>query len=69
MLYKPWRRRIDKKRVGNAHFEPLSQEQSDFGPEEEVDGNVSSPNVTSAKDVSVYVEPVGATDSAGPANR
>lgn len=25
LLYKPWRRRVDKKRLGNAHFEPLTQ--------------------------------------------
>ncbi|KAH7076117.1 high-affinity nickel-transport protein-domain-containing protein [Paraphoma chrysanthemicola] len=35
LLYKPWRRRIDKKRTRNAHFEPLAQDPSTLRPENE----------------------------------
>ncbi|KAI4675752.1 uncharacterized protein J4E88_007787 [Alternaria novae-zelandiae] len=35
LLYKPWRRRIDRKRVNNAHFEPLPQENDVPGSDEE----------------------------------
>lgn len=69
LLYKPWRRRIDKKRLGNAHFEPLSQ-----GPlaaqelEEEVEDRPVSDQAQS-KDVNVDVVPVEITAHAGPAYR
>ncbi|KAF7443139.1 HoxN High-affinity nickel permease [Pyrenophora tritici-repentis] len=69
LLYKPWRRRIDKKRVSNAHFEPLSQDQDIPGPDEEASRNAPSPKINCTKDVNVYVEPIDGTDSAGPANR
>ncbi|EOA83500.1 hypothetical protein ACJQWK_00326 [Exserohilum turcicum] len=67
LLYKPWRRRIDKKRVSNAHFEPLSQDQEAMGPSEEDD--VPGPDTAHTKDVNVTVEPIEATNVAGPAHR
>jgi high-affinity nickel-transport protein len=69
LLYKPWRRRIDKKRARNAHFDPL--EQSNEGlTEEEEELETRPKDRTDAKngagDVEVNVEPVEVTDAAGP---
>ncbi|KAH7558819.1 high affinity nickel transport protein nic1 [Bipolaris maydis] len=69
LLYKPWRRRIDKKRVTNAHFEPLSQDQNTPQPSEGEFRDLQEPDVTLAKNMDVHVEPVDATDAAGPAHR
>ncbi|CAN9254489.1 unnamed protein product [Alternaria sp. RS040] len=71
LLYKPWRRRIDRKRVNNAHFEPLPQENEIAEPDEEDPRGVPASITTYTKDVdvNVNVEPVGATDIAGPAHR
>ncbi|RMZ67929.1 beta-ketoacyl synthase [Pyrenophora seminiperda CCB06] len=69
VLYKPWRRRIDKKRVSNACFEPLSQDQDISGPNQEASRNAASPSITYAKDANVYVKPDDAVDGAGPANQ
>lgn len=69
LLYKPWRRRIDRKRLGDAHFEPLSQ---DSIPAQIVDEELESDpgaNQTHSKDVGVNVVPVKATDAAGPVQR
>jgi nickel/cobalt transporter (NiCoT) family protein len=64
LLYKPWRRHIDKKRTRNAHFEPLPQS-GDVGQDEVEE------NPTKGKDGSggteIIIEPVEATDIAGPA--
>jgi high-affinity nickel-transport protein len=40
LLYKPWRRRIDRKRLRNATFEPLPAE-SDAGVQEDVEAESS----------------------------
>ncbi|RYO24155.1 hypothetical protein AA0111_g8690 [Alternaria arborescens] len=69
LLYKPWRRRIDRKRVNNAHFEPLPQENEITEPDEENPREVPASITTYTKDVDVNVEPVEATDIAGPAHR
>ncbi|KAF1834923.1 NicO-domain-containing protein [Decorospora gaudefroyi] len=69
LLYKPWRRRIDKKRVNNAHFEPLSQDLNTAIPVDEEQRNTPESNGTYSKDVSVNVEPLEVTDIAGPAHR
>lgn len=65
-LYKPWRRRVDKKRLGNAHFEPLSQNPDTVAPHDEEQQNDPS---RGTKDVDVVVQSVEATDLAGPAHR
>lgn len=69
LLYKPWRRRIDKKRVSNAHFEPLPQNPSATQPDDEEQQNLPESNRNRSKDVDVYVEPVDTTGAAGPAHR
>jgi high-affinity nickel-transport protein len=69
LFYKPWRRRIDKKRVSDAHFEPLSQDLETNEPQDEEQRTVPQSMATYAKDVDVSVEPVEATDVAGSAHR
>jgi high-affinity nickel-transport protein len=69
ILYKPWRRRIDRKRVHSAHFEPLSQEFSAARPEEEELGVSDTANRSGAKDLEINVESIQVTDAAGPAPR
>lgn len=69
ILYKPWRRRIDKRRVHSAHFEPLSQDPASARAEGE---GLQVPLTTGReglKDPNVLIEPVDATVIAGPANR
>jgi high-affinity nickel-transport protein len=66
LIYKPWRRRIDKKRVRNAHFEPLSQDQATAGLEEEELQHAPVASNDVPKDMGVSVEPVEVTDAAGP---
>jgi high-affinity nickel-transport protein len=68
-LYKPWRRRIDKKRVNNAHFEPLSQDLDTARPTDEEQRNALEPDLAHPKAMDMNVEPVEATDVAGPAHR
>ena len=69
LLYKPWRRRVDKTRLGNAHFEPLSQNPDTAVRRDEE--QQSSPRATGerTKDVDVVVQSIEATDLAGPAHR
>jgi high-affinity nickel-transport protein len=69
LLYKPWRRRIDRKRVNNAHFEPLPQENDVPVSDEEHHREAFASSTTQAKAVDVNVEPVEATDIAGPVHR
>lgn len=68
ILYKPWRRRIDKQRARNAHFEPLSQDPNNSQEEGEELG-VPSPRQGAGKDVVVDVDAIGPSDAAGPARR
>jgi high-affinity nickel-transport protein len=69
LLYKPWRRRVDRKRVKNAHFEALPQENDTAGLDEEEPREVLASTTTHPKDVDVNVESVETTDVAGPAHR
>jgi high-affinity nickel-transport protein len=69
ILYKPWRRRIDKQRVRNAHFEPLSQDPNNVQGEGEELGVSSITRHEVGKDVVVDVDAIGASDAAGPARR
>lgn len=73
MLYKPWRRRIDQKRVRNAYFEPLPQSPSTPEPVNEEQEDMFVANKNSSKDVdvdvNVNVEHIEATDTAGPAHQ
>ncbi|RAR13036.1 high affinity nickel transport protein nic1 [Stemphylium lycopersici] len=69
LLYKPWRRRIDNRRATNAHFEPLPQDQETPEPNREELRYAPGQENVYTKDVDVNVEPVEATDVAGPARR
>ncbi|KAF2995996.1 Mitochondrial beta-keto-acyl synthase [Curvularia kusanoi] len=71
LLYRPWRRRVDKMRLGNAHFESLSQTFSPSGPndEEQQQQQQRSDESRATKDVDVLVRSVEETDLAGPAYR
>ncbi|KAJ8108226.1 hypothetical protein OPT61_g8317 [Boeremia exigua] len=66
VMYKPWRRRVDKKRLGNAHFEPLSQNPDRIASADEEQQHNDQDRLT--KDVDVVVEAVEATNLAGPAH-
>jgi high-affinity nickel-transport protein len=68
ILYKPWRRRIDKRRVRNAHFEALAQEPAPARTEEEELYTPSVLNKDNIKNSNVNILPVEATDVAGPVN-
>jgi high-affinity nickel-transport protein len=60
---------MDKNRVHSAHFEPLSQDTAGVQIDEE---QLQSPPTMSReglKDPNVIIEPVEATDIAGPAHR
>jgi high-affinity nickel-transport protein len=69
ILYKPWRRRIDKKRVRNAHFEPLPQNL--VATTRDADEPHDAPAIGSdgMKGLDIKVQPIEATDVAGPAHR
>lgn len=69
ILYKPWRRRIDKRRVRDAHFEPLSQDPSNIRVEEEEIQVAATARQDVIKDPNVNIEPVERTDGAGPVDR
>lgn len=69
LLYKPWRRRVDKKRLGNAHFEPLSQNTNTPERNEEEHHYRLTTAGGGLKDVDVVVQSVEATDLAGPSQR
>jgi high-affinity nickel-transport protein len=69
LLYKPWRRRIDKKRLGDAHFTPLPQSPNNNTPGEEEEQIGASTTAERSKTFDITVEPVETTDAAGPAHR
>ncbi|KAI8941980.1 hypothetical protein NX059_000091 [Plenodomus lindquistii] len=70
LVYKPWRRRIDKKRARNAHFEPLPQNLITVEPaDEEIANTGATTNKNDSKDVDVSVVAVETTDLAGPSHR
>ncbi|KAH7374292.1 high-affinity nickel-transport protein-domain-containing protein [Pyrenochaeta sp. MPI-SDFR-AT-0127] len=69
LLYKPWRRRIDKKRVSDAHFEPLSQNPGAAQLDDEEHQNVPETDRTHLKDTEVHVESLDTRGIAGPADR
>jgi high-affinity nickel-transport protein len=69
LLYKPWRRRVDKKRLENAHFEPLREENGMPGSDEEHNREVVASSTTPTKAVEVNIESVEAADVAGPAHQ
>ena len=69
LLYKPWRRRVDRKRLDNAHFEPLPQNTDTPGRnDEEHQGRLTAAG-GGLKDVDVVVTSVEGTDVAGPSQR
>jgi high-affinity nickel-transport protein len=69
ILYQPWRRRIDKRRIGEAHFEPLPQSPTTATPNEEEQQTGAALTAGQPKTFDVNVEPVEATDAAGPVYR
>ena len=69
LLYKPWRRRVDKKRLGSAHFEPLSQSPDLIARNDEEQQTELAGANNRTKDVDVVVQSIEATDLAGPAHR
>ena len=60
---------MDKKRVNNAHFEPLSQSLDTARPIDGEQRNTPELGGTYSKAVDVNVEPMEATDVAGLAHR
>jgi high-affinity nickel-transport protein len=65
LLYGPWRRRVDRKRARNAHFEPFSQSTVEALATEEA--QFEDADTRKGKQVSsTTVEPVSSTDAAGP---
>ncbi|KAF2008579.1 NicO-domain-containing protein [Aaosphaeria arxii CBS 175.79] len=67
LLYKPWRRRIDRKRNRNAHFETLDQSIERQREDEEDLVTRPEPVKGGNGDAEVTVHPVEDTDAAGPA--
>ncbi|KAJ4294047.1 Mitochondrial beta-keto-acyl synthase [Kalmusia sp. IMI 367209] len=66
LLYKPWRRRVDQKRMRNATFEPLPTQgdvEVEDGEERE---DLSERRNDTSKAMDVSIEPVEVTDAAGP---
>ncbi|KAH7125493.1 high-affinity nickel transport protein-like protein [Dendryphion nanum] len=66
ILYKPWRRRIDAKRVRNAHFTPLAQDSVVRGVEEEDDAGEVEGGPATGKGAGLLVNEVESEDAAGP---
>ena len=66
LFYKPWRRRIDRKRIGEAHFEPLSQSPTADAPNEEEQQDGTTVEADQPKVFNVRVEPAGTSDAARP---
>ncbi|KAF2027996.1 NicO-domain-containing protein [Setomelanomma holmii] len=69
LLYKPWRRRIDKKRVSNAHFEPLPQDLPATLVTDEALQSTPTPNCAGAKEIDVEIQPFKVPDAAGSLRR
>ncbi|OSS48380.1 hypothetical protein B5807_07817 [Epicoccum nigrum] len=72
LLYRPWRRRVDKMRLGNAHFEPVSQDTNYPGPsdqEQQQQQQQQSVESSATKDVDVVVQSIEDTSLAGRAHR
>jgi high-affinity nickel-transport protein len=69
ILYKPWRRRIDKKRVRNAHFEPLPQDLVATPRDADELHDAPASGSEGVKALDIKVQPIEATDVAGPAPR
>lgn len=65
VLYKPWRRQIDKKRARRAHFVPLPQSSDTRVEANEEDLEI--PPIQTKNGNEINVAPVEATDAAGPA--
>jgi high-affinity nickel-transport protein len=66
ILYKPWRRRIDKKRVRNTHFEPLPQDLIATSRDANEIHNAPAIGSDGVKALDIKVQPLEATDVAGP---
>jgi high-affinity nickel-transport protein len=66
LLYKPWRRRIDRKRLRNAAFEPLGAQAEVNNDGETVNYMDNRTTRDDSKTVDVSIEPVETVDAAGP---
>ncbi|KAF1967735.1 high affinity nickel transport protein nic1 [Bimuria novae-zelandiae CBS 107.79] len=65
LLYRPWRRRVDRKRMRNATFQPLPAEADVVADDDESREGERTKDLSKAVDISV--KPVGVTDPTGPA--
>jgi high-affinity nickel-transport protein len=66
LLYKPWRRRIDKKRAQRAHFVPLPQSSDGQGTATTFEDGMDAPTQQTKDGSKVNTAPIEATDAAGP---
>ncbi|KAF2638609.1 NicO-domain-containing protein [Massarina eburnea CBS 473.64] len=67
ILYRPWRRYIDKKRIQNANFESVSENSGTEAANEEPRNENGGQSVgVGAKDIDISIEPVEATGASGP---
>jgi high-affinity nickel-transport protein len=69
ILYRPWRRRVDRKRVRNARFEPLSQDPGSTRVDDEELQVSPTTDRAPTKDLAITVEPVEVKDDAGPSRQ
>lgn len=68
LLYKPWRRRVDKSRASNAHFEPVSHDPTNLRLiDEELHTPTDVIQKTRTKEPNTSVESVKPSEIAGPA--
>jgi high-affinity nickel-transport protein len=68
LLYKPWRRRVDRNRVRNAHFELLPQSNERQCDEEKELQDSPRVGKDGAKALRVDVASIEVTNAAGPAS-
>lgn len=67
MLYKPWRRRVDKKRLGSAHFEQLTQGPDAATPSDEERRSGTMDRNAGTKGADIEVQSFETAALAGPA--
>ena len=69
LIYKPWRRRIEKKKAHNAHFEPFSQTSVAIRPNGEDNQNVPDMDKKHGKGDNANMEQIRDTGGAWSAHR
>lgn len=63
LLYKPWRRRIDRKRVRDSHFEPVPQTPCGTNGTDEESQIVPTTDGKDSKSTKIVVQPIEASSS------